>query len=715
VRRVGHTVKGPLMEPFASVSPASGCPDWNALIDFDRGKLPAQNLDAIAAHTALCGRCAAVLLGLHGQAVDDPVIARLKQCLKGPPLPNGPAYARMEARARALRVTVASNERTESFTDVGFALEETVDQSIGPYELGEWIGQGGMGVVYRARQVSLDRMVALKMIRAGRSAGDATIARFIHEGKAIARLRHPNVVRVYELGEHRGLPYFSMELVEGGSLQTKLAGGPIEPREAAEIVRTLALAVEYAHQEGVVHRDLKPANILLDRDGTLKIADFGLAKLLDPDTDGVKSIHLTESGAIVGTACYMSPEQAEGRSAFIGPATDVYSLGAILYETLTGRPPFSGSGKLETLERVRSAQPVFPSIIRPEIPVWLEAICLKCLEKSPDHRYDSAQALADDLGCWLRDERPPGIPGRWVRLRRRVRRHLAETLTVLALFSVGAPLIGAGVTFYLNQPERTIRKIQSELALGRPVTLIGETGEPRWSRWRTGKSASQTVLGDDRTFTINTWTLGLLELLPDPQSESYRITAQVRHDKSDPAGEVGLYFAHRAYPQDPSDIHFFIQLTFNAVRGQADFRSRLPDTIKFAHPPVDNSVVLYPHLIMDEKFRPSFDRRLPGTGGPTFKPFGQNNGLWHDLEVIVTPESVSARWNGQPFSTTPSVINHDVNRILTMYPLVLNGPLQQKFRPTFGARGGLGIYLWRGSASFRAVTVTPLPINHPVP
>ena len=497
----------------------------------------------------LCGGCTEALLGLHGQAADDPVIARLRQCLKGPPLPNGPAYARMEARARAFRVTVASDECTASFTDLGYTFEEMTEKSIGPYEVGEWIGQGGMGVVYRARQVPLNRMVALKMIRAGQYAGAATVARFIHEGKAIARLRHPNVVQVYELGEHRGLPYFSMELVEEGSLQTKLAEGPIEPRKAAEIVRTLALAVEYAHQEGVVHRDLKPANILLDKDGTLKIADFGLAKLLDPDTDGVMSAHLTESGTIVGTACYMSPEQAEGRAASISPATDVYAIGAILYEILTGRPPFSGSSKIETLELVRTAEPVFPSSVRPGIPLWLESICLKCLEKSPDRRYASAQALADDLDCWLRDERPPGIPGRWARLRRGVRRHLAETLTVLALFSVGAPLSLAAVTFYLNQPERTIQKIQSELALGRPVTLIGETGEPRWSRWQSGKSGSHWVLGDDHVFTINSWSLALLELVPDPQSDRFRITAQVRHEKSDTAGEVGLYFAQGSIPR----------------------------------------------------------------------------------------------------------------------------------------------------------------------
>jgi serine/threonine-protein kinase len=271
---------------LVSASPDYGCPDRNALADFDLGKLPTTELVAVAQHVSSCERCEEVLHALQGEPADDRFISRLKRCLEGPPPPSGPAYAGMQALAETVLVTPAIQERAVRDQDLGFSFKEMTDKSFGQYEVRDKIGEGGMGVVYLARQVPLKRMVALKMILAGHHAGAQTVARFTREGKAVARLRHPNVVQVYELGEHEGLPYLSMELMTGGSLQAKLDGRPLDPREAAEIVRTLAAAVEYAHQEGVVHRDLKPANILLDKDGTPKISDFGVAKLLDPESDG---------------------------------------------------------------------------------------------------------------------------------------------------------------------------------------------------------------------------------------------------------------------------------------------------------------------------------------------------------------------------------------------------------------------------------------------
>jgi tetratricopeptide (TPR) repeat protein len=299
------------------------------------------------------------------------------------------------------------------------------------YEILAELGRGGMGVVYKARQVELKRLVALKVIRGGAYAGPSELARFRREAEALARLRHPHIVQIYEIGEQDGLPFFSLELVDGPSLDRALGGRPLPPAEAAELVEELAEAIHYAHGQGIVHRDLKPSNVLLEsprstvevpksgaRLGTPKITDFGLAKLLGAG-DGRPS---TE--AFLGTPNYVAPEQAAGRTAEVGPATDVYGLGAILYELLTGRPPFQGETALETLEQVRTREPVPPARLQPKLPRELVSICLKCLDKEPARRYASAHHLADDLRRFRAGEpvraRPVSPGGRaWKWARRR--------------------------------------------------------------------------------------------------------------------------------------------------------------------------------------------------------------------------------------------------------------------------------------------------------
>jgi serine/threonine-protein kinase len=301
------------------------------------------------------------------------------------------------------------------------------------YEVEGVLGCGGMGVVYKARHLRLNRPVALKMLLGGAYAGPRERGRFHREAEAVAGLRHPNIVQVYDTGDVDGRPYFTMELVEGGSLAQQLAGTPCPARQAAALVAALAETIQAAHQCGIVHRDLKPANVLLTAEGTPRVTDFGLARRLE-DSGG-----LTLSGAPMGTPSYMAPEQARGDKSAIGPATDVYALGAILYELLTGRPPFRGETATATLRQVVADEPVPPGRLNPAVLRDLQTICLKCLEKEPHSRYASAQALADDLRRFERHEpiaaRPAGTlerAAKWVRRRPTAAALLAAGLLMLA-------------------------------------------------------------------------------------------------------------------------------------------------------------------------------------------------------------------------------------------------------------------------------------------
>ena len=355
------------------------------------------------------------------------------------------------------------------------------------YEILGELGRGGMGVVYKARQIGLGRLVALKMILAGEHASRADMERFRTEAESIARLQHPNIVQIHEVGEHDGKPFFSLEFCAGGSLDRKLDGTPLQPREAARLVETLARAIEAAHGKNVIHRDLKPANVLLGENDTPKVTDFGLAKKLD-------AAGQTASGSIMGTPSYMAPEQARGKSQEIGPACDVYALGAILYELLTGRPPFKAATALDTVLQVISDEPVPPTQLQPKTPRDLETICLKCLHKIPAKRYATAAALADDLGRWLAGEpiqaRPVSATERaakWIR-----RNSVVSALAAAVLLTLGGGIVVSGYFAFEALREATRANENKELAENEAKEAKKQTGIAQWNE-RLAKGSNHAI------------------------------------------------------------------------------------------------------------------------------------------------------------------------------------------------------------------------------
>jgi serine/threonine-protein kinase len=351
------------------------------------------------------------------------------------------------------------------------------------YEVEAVLGRGGMGIVYKACDLRLNRLVALKMLLAGAYAGPEERGRFLREAEAVAGLRHPNIVQVHGAGDHEGRPYFTMEHVEGGSLAQKLLGRPQPAGQAATLLATLAEAVQVAHQGGIVHRDLKPANILLTADGTPKIADFGLARHFDGGSA------LTLSGARLGTPSYMAPEQAVGPARAVGPAADVYALGALLYEMLTGRPPFRGETAAETERQVIAAEPVPPARLNPKVPRDLETICLKCLRKDPGRRYATAAALADDLRRFQRHEpiaaRPAGLAerlGKWVR------RHPTPAALLAASLLAAVALVGASL-WLVAQRAHQRDAIEADLK-----DVAGLQDGARWADARAALERAETRL-----------------------------------------------------------------------------------------------------------------------------------------------------------------------------------------------------------------------------
>lgn len=365
-----------------------------------------------------------------------------------------------------------------------FAEQRAKLPAIRDHEIQLELGRGGMGVVYRAKHLKLNRIVALKMLLAGSHAGRQAYLRFMKEAEAVATLRHSNIVQIYEFGEVDGQPYFTMEYIGGGTLADKLAGEIQSVRDSAKMIASMARAAFAAHESGIVHRDLKPANILVGDDDVLKISDFGLARRIDGDGG------LTQTGVLIGTPNYMAPEQFLGKPNTIGPAADIFALGAILFEMLVGRPPFVGKSFSDTERRLLKEDPVPPSRLNAKVPRDLETICLKCLEKNPQQRYATAAELADDLERFLRYEpihARPATPAervaRWIR-RNPLASALAVTAIILAVVVVGNTVQErrlarqrlAEKTRLFDRYQSGVQLVQEE-RFGEAMAILGKLGD----------------------------------------------------------------------------------------------------------------------------------------------------------------------------------------------------------------------------------------------
>jgi serine/threonine-protein kinase len=661
-------------------------------------------MKSVADHLTACLPCAVALDDLDLQ---DSVVSKLRRYLTHPTPALDPECEQLAAVARAISLeptgAITSSEATRTLANEG-RTETPTPRQFGGYELIHRLGYGGMGVVWKARQVRLNRLVAIKMIRFGPAAGDMERERFRLEGEAIARVRHPNIVEVFHAGEHDGQPYFAMELLEGGTLAQRQRDQPYSPRAAADLLHTLALAAQAAHDAGVVHRDLKPSNVMFDANGGIKVADFGLAKLVDADGSQ------TRTGDILGTPSYMAPEQARGEARAIGPRTDVYALGAILYELLAGKTPFRGADRAATLKQVLSGEPAPPPHFDEAKPRGLAAISLKCLEKDPRRRYPSAAALAEDLDRWLHDLRPKAkLPNPLARARGFMRRR-AFLAAFLGVCGLGAA--GSFAGWMLWNPDAAVEDLERRLARGESVTLIGESGAPAWSRWPLGQKISMVSHPADGTFQVHCTDAILLELLGDPRTDHYRFRAELCHEGETETGlsNVGVYFGRHSHPSPNGAVHVFVQVAFNDIYSKAAWAKNLNAMNPKARVPVPNANPLeLTAWDCGEETGTATAICSSLAASEVVQPHGENNRMWRSLVIEVEADEIRIFWEGnnQPVLSVPTGQVEKSLQIGIAEARRKNMPVSE-VPLAFVPRGGLGLRVMKGTASFRNVSVEPL-------
>ena len=611
---------------------------------------------------------------------------------------------------------IASQKSTAVLSPSGPGKPSTfVARDFGPYRLLGELGRGGMGVVYEARHVVLDRRLALKMIRPGRGGAEET-ERFLREAKAIAQLKHRNIVTMYDFGEIHGEHYFTMEIAERGSLVKHLERFNKSPREAVAFLAKVARVVQHVHDAGLMHRDLKPGNILLDADDEPILSDFGLAKPFTPSEDA-----LTDTGVIPGTRAYMSPEQASGSSPAC-PQSDVWALGVILFEMVCGRKPFIGESEEKITTAILKSDPPEPRSLKPTVDRSLEAIMLMCLRKDPNRRYKTASALVGDLDRWLRGEPTEARPLTWTG--RMIRRH-RRALTVTAAVALVA-LVGVALAVQLDPDRALKREIMPALERSEAVVLLGETGKPKWSRWI---QPGTETLKEGEPYEFNSGAKSMLELLPTVPLERYAFRAEVRHERSN-GGIVGVYCCRTAHPLSWGVGHGLLLISFADWGRNVGEDPKTKNRMGYARlTPCIRSVPSHFHFTDGALARKQFVAREPARKVSPFTDTREetealakklkkdkvdvNNQIaseleakkdgWRRIRVHVTPQFVEWYWDGEFVTSLPRE-----QRIKMAEGFVSHRPILEGIAPEFPPDGGLGLLVDEGRASFRNVIVEPL-------
>jgi serine/threonine protein kinase len=562
---------------------------------------------------------------------------------------------------------------TDTATNTAFSLEPSFGR-FGQYDLLDAFA-GGMAIVYRARHRVLPRTVALKVLNPGRPLSAADRARFETEAKAVELLNHSHIIKVREYGEQDGKPYFTMDFIEGGSLRDRVGDFKGQPQRAAALVERIARAVQQAHEQNILHRDLKPGNILMRGPDDPVVADFGLAKMLDGDAS------LTKTGTVLGTPAYMAPEQLQGRNHDFGPETDVWALGVILHELLTGRRPFPGSTHEEVASTALTTEAIPPSQIEPSVPPELDIVVLRCLSRDPADRYASAGQLADHLKGWLAGKRLPKRP--LTRARRRRRRRAIISIAATLMLALAA--IGGGLLWWRSLDHE--EKLRQELALNGKVELVGPTGPPRSYRILTD-NIEILPPAEDGIFTFKCDRTGLFEVMKTTGQDRFRFRAEVQYFPQD-QGVVALYVGREGFPPDKNEWNCFVTSGFTRCSPTPDGRPQEAFEFLTVYRPQDGS--------------PRGDRRPISTRPCQFDPEPLDR--WRVIEFNVSRDVIA--------TTAGSDLQYAKPRTQLM---ALAEPRAEQQRPiprenldgvtpTFDPLGGIGIYVSGAKVRIRNVTV----------
>jgi Protein kinase domain len=609
--------------------------------------------------------------------------------------------------------------------------------SVAGYEILGELGQGGMGVVYRARDRALGRVVALKVLRPGLAPHWPMLRRFAREARALARLRHDNIVPIYEARLHRGQPYFAMEFVPGGSLAGQLHRFVGNPVAAVTLLHQVAHAVQHAHERGVLHRDLKPANILLDLFGRPLVSDFGLARLLEPGStedwptpperrpparapsggEEEDLAPLTAVGVTLGTPPYMAPEQFSGSGGAVTARTDVWALGVILNELLTGQRPFHATATKGFATVVEEASPDPPRSLQPGIDPRLEAVVLRCLEKDPARRYPTAAAVGADLERWLRGESAEalaGSPAKGLLWRARYW-GLAGAVFLCAALATLAPAPpgrqaepttpGVRVADVEEESYRlAVQPRQEELKQRREARLVGPDAQGLAWRCRAGDGRARVVEdGEGRRVLVTASAAALVELVPDFPLTDFRIEAEVRHEAfCNNFADVGLYCAYSHCLTEEGPQHFFIKAGFADLGPRA---STFQDDLGRR----GSEFQLGPWHHGTSSTKPNrvhFFHPLGVFYSPPERPM-QGPGPWRPIRLEVRPKEIRADWEGREMHLAlDTILQEWLPALRRQYPDLAARDLD------LPVRGAMGIYIYGGSLSVRRLVIEPLPVNH---